>query len=173
MRSPQYGETTTMKFASRLVVGALGPLLSFGGIGSTATACGAIQGFQRHQPKKASRGRTEHPVRALRRHRARRLVALRRPDRHADARQAGAERTDLHAVATVALCSPTRSTLLTGRNQTVNGMAAITEGANGFSGSSGRMTPQATTVAQIHARQIHARHGVHADRRRSAPGVGR
>src|ERR1041384_5293132 len=31
---------------------------------------------------------------------------------------------------TVALCSPTRSTLLTGRNHTLNGMACITEGAN-------------------------------------------
>jgi sulfatase-like protein len=35
---------------------------------------------------------------------------------------------------TVALCSPTRSTLLTGRNHTLNGMAAITEGSNGFPG---------------------------------------
>ena len=33
---------------------------------------------------------------------------------------------------TVALCSPTRSTILTGRNHHLNGMAAITEGANGF-----------------------------------------
>jgi arylsulfatase len=50
---------------------------------------------------------------------------------------------------TAALCSPTRSTLLTGRNHTLNGMAAITEGANGFPGWSGRMPPQAATVAQI------------------------
>ena len=35
---------------------------------------------------------------------------------------------------TTALCSPTRSTLLTGRNHHLNGMAAITEGANGFPG---------------------------------------
>jgi arylsulfatase len=50
---------------------------------------------------------------------------------------------------TVALCSPTRSTILTGRNHTLNGMAAITEGANGFPGWSGRIPPQAATIAQI------------------------
>ena len=33
---------------------------------------------------------------------------------------------------TTALCSPTRSCLLTGRNHTTNGMACITEGAAGF-----------------------------------------
>lgn len=33
---------------------------------------------------------------------------------------------------TVALCSPTRSTLLTGRNHILNGMAAITEGFEGI-----------------------------------------
>ena len=50
---------------------------------------------------------------------------------------------------TVALCSPTRSTILTGRNHTLNGMAAITEAANGFPGASGRIPPQAATIAQI------------------------
>jgi hypothetical protein len=44
---------------------------------------------------------------------------------------------------TTALCSPTRSTLLTGRNHHLNGMAAITEGANGFPGAGGRMPDQA------------------------------
>ncbi len=38
---------------------------------------------------------------------------------------------------TTALCSPTRSCLLTGRNATRNGMACITEGANGFPSTSG------------------------------------
>jgi Sulfatase len=33
---------------------------------------------------------------------------------------------------TAALCSPTRSILQTGRNHHVNGMASITEGANGY-----------------------------------------
>ncbi|MFO0993331.1 MAG: arylsulfatase [Hyphomicrobiales bacterium] len=50
---------------------------------------------------------------------------------------------------TVALCSPTRSTLLTGRNHTLNGMAAITEASNGYPGWAGRIPPQAATVAQI------------------------
>src|SRR5688572_11775539 len=37
---------------------------------------------------------------------------------------------------TVALCSPTRSCINTGRNHNLNGMGAITEGANGFPGYS-------------------------------------
>ena len=40
---------------------------------------------------------------------------------------------------TTALCSPTRSCLLTGRNHTSNGMAVITEASNGFPGHSGRI----------------------------------
>jgi Sulfatase len=50
---------------------------------------------------------------------------------------------------TAALCSPTRSTLLTGRNHTLNGMAAITEASNGFPGWAGRIPPQAATIAQV------------------------
>jgi len=50
---------------------------------------------------------------------------------------------------TAALCSPTRSTILTGRNHHVNGMASITEGANGFPGASGRIPAQVTTIAQV------------------------
>ena len=50
---------------------------------------------------------------------------------------------------TTALCSPTRSTLLTGRNHHLNGMAAITEAANGFPGASGRLPPQVTTIAEV------------------------
>lgn len=50
---------------------------------------------------------------------------------------------------TAALCSPTRSMLLTGRNHNVNGMAAITEGANGFPGAHGRLPDQAATIGQI------------------------
>ena len=50
---------------------------------------------------------------------------------------------------TCALCSPTRSTLLTGRNHTLNGMAAITEASNGFPGWCGRIPPQAATIAQV------------------------
>jgi len=50
---------------------------------------------------------------------------------------------------TTALCSPTRSTLLTGRNHHLNGMAAITEGANGFPGAHGRLPEEAVTIGQI------------------------
>ncbi len=50
---------------------------------------------------------------------------------------------------TTALCSPTRSTCLTGRNHHVNGMACITEGANGFPGAHGRLPEQCATIGQI------------------------
>lgn len=50
---------------------------------------------------------------------------------------------------TTALCSPTRSTLLTGRNHHLNGMASITEGADGFPGASARIPKQCATMAQI------------------------
>ncbi len=50
---------------------------------------------------------------------------------------------------TVALCSPTRSCILTGRNHNLNGMGAITEASNGFPGYSGQIPAQAATMAQI------------------------
>jgi arylsulfatase A-like enzyme len=50
---------------------------------------------------------------------------------------------------TVALCSPTRSCINTGRNHNLNGMGSITEGANGFPGYSCQLPPQAATMAQI------------------------
>jgi arylsulfatase A-like enzyme len=50
---------------------------------------------------------------------------------------------------TAALCSPTRSTILTGRNHHLNNMASITEGAEGFPGASGRLPAQAATIAQV------------------------
>jgi arylsulfatase len=50
---------------------------------------------------------------------------------------------------TTALCSPSRSTILTGRNHHVNGMAAITEAATGFPGANGRIPEEAATVGQI------------------------
>src|ERR1700742_1763193 len=40
---------------------------------------------------------------------------------------------------TTALCSPTRSCLLTGRNHHQNGYACIAEGATGFPGSNGHI----------------------------------
>jgi arylsulfatase A-like enzyme len=50
---------------------------------------------------------------------------------------------------TVALCSPTRSTLLTGRNHNLNGFGSIAEGANGFPGYCAQIPDQCATVAQI------------------------
>lgn len=50
---------------------------------------------------------------------------------------------------TCALCSPTRSTFLTGRNHHLNGMAAITEAASGFPGAHGRIPPQCATIGEI------------------------
>lgn len=48
-----------------------------------------------------------------------------------------------------ALCSPTRSTFLTGRNHHLNGMACITEAALGYPGASGRIPAQSATIANI------------------------
>jgi arylsulfatase len=50
---------------------------------------------------------------------------------------------------TVALCSPTRSCVNTGRNHNLNGMGAITEGSNGFPGYSCQLPAQAVTMAQV------------------------
>jgi arylsulfatase len=50
---------------------------------------------------------------------------------------------------TTALCSPSRSTILTGRNHHLNGMACITEGANGFPGGHCRLPAQCATIGQV------------------------
>jgi arylsulfatase len=50
---------------------------------------------------------------------------------------------------TTALCSPTRSCLLTGRNHTVNGMACITEGAGGFPNGNAHIPPECATIAEM------------------------
>ena len=50
---------------------------------------------------------------------------------------------------TTALCSPTRSTFLTGRNHHLNGMSCITEGAQGFPGWSGRIPAECMTIGQV------------------------
>jgi arylsulfatase A-like enzyme len=50
---------------------------------------------------------------------------------------------------TTALCSPTRSTLLTGRNHHLNGFACIAEGTLGFPGQHGRIPEQCATVGHI------------------------
>ena len=50
---------------------------------------------------------------------------------------------------TTALCSPSRATLLTGRNHHLTGNACITEAANGFPGAHGRIPEQCATIGQI------------------------
>jgi len=50
---------------------------------------------------------------------------------------------------TTALCSPTRSTLLTGRNHHLNGMSSITETAVGFPGGNGRIPKETATIAEL------------------------
>ena len=50
---------------------------------------------------------------------------------------------------TTALCSPTRSCLLTGRNHTRNSMACITEAAVGFPNASGTIPPENGMLPEI------------------------
>ena len=50
---------------------------------------------------------------------------------------------------TTALCSPTRSTFLTGRNHHVNRCASIMEGADGFPGAAGRLPAECATIGQV------------------------
>ncbi|MGZ4406973.1 MAG: arylsulfatase, partial [Gaiellaceae bacterium] len=50
---------------------------------------------------------------------------------------------------TTALCSPTRSCLLTGRNHTRNSMACITEAAIGFPNASGTIPPENGAISEI------------------------
>jgi arylsulfatase A-like enzyme len=64
-------------------------------------------------------------------------------DRIADA---GLRYTQWH---TTALCSPTRSCLLTGRNHTVNGMACITEAATGFPNGNAHVPPECATLPEV------------------------
>lgn len=50
---------------------------------------------------------------------------------------------------TTALCSPTRSCLLTGRNATSNGMACISEFATGYPSSNGRIPFENAMIPQV------------------------
>jgi arylsulfatase len=50
---------------------------------------------------------------------------------------------------TTALCSPTRSTFLTGRNHHVNRCASITEACDGFPGAAGRLPAECATIGQV------------------------
>jgi arylsulfatase len=60
--------------------------------------------------------------------------------------QIGVRYTQWH---TTALCSPTRSCLLTGRNHTMNGMACITECATGFPGSNGHIPFENAMIPEL------------------------
>ena len=59
---------------------------------------------------------------------------------------AGVRYSNFH---TTALCSPTRSSLLTGRNATSNNMACITEATAGYPGFSGRVPFENGTLAEV------------------------
>ena len=50
---------------------------------------------------------------------------------------------------TTALCSPTRSTFLTGRNHHVNRLRGIMEGTDGFPGAAGRLPAECATIGQV------------------------
>jgi arylsulfatase len=50
---------------------------------------------------------------------------------------------------TTALCSPTRSSLLTGRNHTTNGMACIAEATTGFPNSNGHIPFECATIPEV------------------------
>ena len=81
-----------------------------------------------------SRGGAQRAGRAVRRHRVRRLVAVRRAHRDADHGSVGGQRAHLLTWHTTALCSPTRSVFLTGRDHHQVGSASISEPAVGFPG---------------------------------------
>jgi len=50
---------------------------------------------------------------------------------------------------TTALCSPTRSCLMTGRNHTTNGMACITEATSGFPNANGHVPFECANLAEV------------------------
>lgn len=50
---------------------------------------------------------------------------------------------------TTALCSPTRSSLLTGRNHTTNGMACIAEATTGYPNANGHIPFESATIAEV------------------------
>ena len=58
----------------------------------------------------------------------------------------GLKYTNFH---TTALCSPTRSCLLTGRNHTTNGMGCITEATSGFPNANGHIPFECANLAEV------------------------
>ena len=100
------------------------------------------------EPPKAPEGRQ----RGVHRARRRRLLGdglLRRADRDAEHRPDRRGRVRYTQFHTTALCSPTRSCLLTGRNHTRNSMACITEAAIGFPNASGTVPPENGMLPEI------------------------
>jgi arylsulfatase len=59
---------------------------------------------------------------------------------------AGLTYTNFH---TTALCSPTRSCLLTGRNHTTNGMACITEASSGYPNANGHIPGECALIPEV------------------------
>jgi arylsulfatase A-like enzyme len=58
----------------------------------------------------------------------------------------GLKYTNFH---TTALCSPTRSCLMTGRNHTTNGMGCITEATSGFPNANGHIPFECANIAEV------------------------
>ncbi len=58
----------------------------------------------------------------------------------------GLRYTNFH---TTALCSPTRSCLMTGRNHTTNGMGCITEATSGFPNANGHVPFECANIAEV------------------------
>ena len=78
------------------------------------------------------------------------LPRLRRRTKNAASTARIAERglayTSFH---TIALCSPTRSCLMTGRNHTTNGMGCITEATSGFPDANGHIPFECANIAEV------------------------
>ena len=68
------------------------------------------------------------------------------PEHGAASRSVGVKFSNFH---TTALCSPTRASLLTGRNATTNGMATIAEFASGFPGISTRIPFENGFISEV------------------------
>ena len=71
---------------------------------------------------------------------------------------------------TTAVCSPTRSCFLTGRNHHHNGFGSISEMAVGFPGYCGHIPPENGTIARVlmRAGALSGRHGIeHGDDRQA------
>ena len=87
------------------------------------------------------------------------------PEHVPDRRSMGVTYSNFH---TTALCSPTRASLLTGRNATSNGMATIAEFGSGFPGISTRIPFENGLISEVLGRARLQ----HLLRRKVAPDAG-